>query len=138
MRSISTKSRTMKLSHKFVKNVPERLEDGVLYVSVDYSTVIHKCCCGCGNQVVTPLSPAGWKLTFDGDTISVYPSIGNWSFPCQSHYWITSNQVKWAPRWTKKQIKRGRRNESKSSEAYYTKKKRRLPFMPFRDSRKPE
>ncbi|MBZ5615716.1 MAG: hypothetical protein LAO23_17050 [Acidobacteriia bacterium] len=128
----------MKLSHKFVKSVPERLEDGVVYVSVDYSTVIHKCCCGCGNQVVTPLSPTGWKLTFDGDTISIYPSIGNWSFACQSHYWITNNQVKWAPRWTKKQIERGRRNEGKSTEAFYKKKKRRSPFTIFGDSRKPK
>lgn len=62
-----------KLSHKFVKNIPEKLEDGIVYISTEYPTAIHKCCCGCGNEVVTPISPADWKLTFDGETISLYP-----------------------------------------------------------------
>jgi Family of unknown function (DUF6527) len=88
----------MKLIHKFVKSVPETLEQGVLYVSVEYATAIHKCCCGCGNEVVTPLSPKDWKLTFDGETVSLYPSIGNWNFGCRSHYWITKNRVEWARR----------------------------------------
>ena len=115
----------MKLSHKFVKNIPDTIENGVVYVSVDYSTAIHKCCCGCGNEVVTPLSPTDWKLSFDGETISLYPSIGNWSFPCQSHYWITDNEVEWAPKWTKRQINRGRIEEEQDKEKYYGKKKRR-------------
>lgn len=85
------------LTHKFVDSVPDTLEEGTLYVSIRFKTVIHKCCCGCGNQVVTPLSPSDWKLTFDGRSISLYPSIGNWKFPCRSHYWIKGNKVKWAP-----------------------------------------
>ena len=93
-----------KLTHSFVKSVPAVLEDGVIYVSVEYGTVIHKCCCGCGNQVVTPLSPNDWQLMFDGESISLYPSIGNWSFKCQSHYWIRNNTVEWAPKWSKRQI----------------------------------
>ena len=101
----------MKLSHKFVKHVPEKLEDGVVYISMEYSMVIHKCCCGCGKEVVTPLSPTGWKLIFNGKTISLYPSIGNWSFECQSHYWITDSKVEWAHRWTKRQIESGRKKE---------------------------
>lgn len=89
----------MILAHKFVKSVPDVLEDGVIYVSVDYATAIHKCCCGCGNEVVTPLTPEGWKLTFDGKTVSLDPSIGNWNFKCKSHYWITRNIVEWCPKW---------------------------------------
>ena len=91
----------MRLSHRFVKSVPEHLDDGVLYISIEYATVIHKCCCGCGKEVVTPLSPKDWKLTFDGETISLSPSIGNWNFNCQSHYWIRNNLVEWAPKWNK-------------------------------------
>ena len=91
----------MKLTHKFVKSVPEILEDGVIYISVEYGTAIHKCCCGCGNQVVTPFSPRDWKLIFDGEAVSLYPSIGNWNFKCESHYWIRNNQVEWVPKWTK-------------------------------------
>jgi hypothetical protein len=109
----------MRLSHEFVKNVPDKLEDRVLYISVEYASVIHKCCCGCGNEIVTPLSPTGWRLTFDGETISLYPSIGNWSLKCQSHYWIANSTVKWAPKWTKDEIERGRKREQLSKKAYY-------------------
>jgi len=108
----------MKLAHRFVKSVPETLEDGVLYVSMEYATAIHKCCCGCGNQVVTPLSPRDWKLTFDGETISLYPSIGNWSFGCQAHYWITNNMVEWAPKWSKKQIKAVRKKDKSGRRSF--------------------
>lgn len=81
----------MKMKHEFVKSVPKNPEKGVIYVSIDYATVIHQCCCGCGREVVTPLSPTDWQLSFDGQTVSLDPSIGNWSFPCQSHYWIRNN-----------------------------------------------
>jgi hypothetical protein len=80
---------------EFVSLAPDVLEPGIAYVSMEYSTVLHLCCCGCGNQVVTPLAPARFHLTFDGETISLNHSVGNWSFPCQSHYWIRRNQVLW-------------------------------------------
>jgi hypothetical protein len=47
-------------------------------------------------------------MVFDGKTISLDPSIGNWSFPCQSHYWITSSEVRWVPKW--RDAERNRRN----------------------------
>lgn len=73
---------------EFVTFAPAALAPGVLYVSMEYATVLHACCCGCGNKVVTPLAPERWSLTYDGRHITIVPSIGNWSFPCQSHYWI--------------------------------------------------
>ena len=115
----------MKLTFKFVKNIPEHIEDGILYISIDYSMAIHKCCCGCGNEVVTPLSPTDWKLIFDGETISLYPSIGNWNFPCQSHYMITNNKVEWMAKWNKKQIEHGRKRDIKLKNNYYKKKRYR-------------
>jgi hypothetical protein len=75
-----------KLSHKFIEVIPEYLEDGILYISIEHCVAIHKCACGCGKEVVTPISPNRWKLIFDGETVSLNPSIGNWSFKCQSHY----------------------------------------------------
>ncbi|MDD5068637.1 MAG: DUF6527 family protein [Candidatus Pacebacteria bacterium] len=120
-----------KLSHKFVKNIPDNPENGVLYVSIDYSTAIHKCFCGCGNEVVTPLSPTDWKLTFNGETISLYPSIGNWNFPCQSHYWIRNNEIEWAPKWSKEQVEDGREEDGKNKEIYYGKKKKKSPLFEF-------
>jgi hypothetical protein len=79
--------------HKFVEFFPNDLEDDVIYVSFTYATVNHKCRCGCGNEVVTPLSPTDWKLTFDGVSITLYPSIGNWNFDCRSHYWIKTRRL---------------------------------------------
>lgn len=99
------------LVHEFVEYLPDTLAAGVLYVSMRFATVGHKCCCGCGNDVITPLSPSDWQLTFDGTSISLQPSIGNWSFDCQSHYWIRRNTVRWAAGWSKEQIADGRAND---------------------------
>ena len=94
----------LRVEHRFVDRIPDVLEERVVYVAIEFATVVHRCCCGCGHEVVTPLSPTDWTLTFDGETISLDPSIGNWSFQCQSHYWIRRNRVRWAPRWSKGQI----------------------------------
>jgi hypothetical protein len=103
--------RQTRLRHEFVEYVPDVLEDGTIYISVPFATAIHKCCCGCGNQVVTPLSPTDWKLVFDGVSVSLDPSIGNWSFPCQSHYWIRRNSVAWAPKWSRREIEQARASD---------------------------
>jgi len=71
---------------------------------MEYATVLHACCCGCGNKVVTPLAPDRWYLTYDGKAVSLEPSIGNWSFPCQSHYWIARNAVIWDRHFTRAEI----------------------------------
>lgn len=107
------------LAHEFVEFIPDELKERTLYVSQTYCTAVHKCCCGCGREVVTPLSPTGWQLSFDGKTVSLYPSIGSWSLPCQSHYFITNNKVIWARKWTDKQIARGRAREARARERYY-------------------
>jgi len=92
------------LAHEFVEYIPDKLKDRTIYVSIAFATAVHRCCCGCGIEVVTPLSPTDWKLIFDGQTISLDPSIGNWNFPCQSHYWIRRNRVVWARRWSRQKI----------------------------------
>ena len=84
------------MQSEFVRFVPEVLSEGVLYVSIPFRTVIHKCCCGCGSEVVTPLGPSGWELTLDGESVSLSPSIGLWALDCKSHYWIRGNEVVWA------------------------------------------
>lgn len=101
------------LEHKFVEFIPDILEDGILYITIEYCTAIHKCVCGCGNEVVTPFSPNDWQLTFDGKSVSLYPSIGNWNFECKSHYWITNNKIKFARKWKDDEIDLGRKKELK-------------------------
>jgi hypothetical protein len=89
-------NRIDQLRPEFVEFIPEHLEQGVLYISKRYATAAHLCCCGCGLEVVTPLNPAKWRLIEKGNTVSLHPSVGNWSFPCQSHYWIDGNRIRWA------------------------------------------
>lgn len=113
------KMKTSQFRHEFVEFVPERIEDGVVYVSIPYATAIHRCACGCGQEVVTPLSPTDWKVIFDGKSVSLDPSIGNWSFECQSHYFIRSNRVLWCEQWSKNRIASGRAYDAASKENYY-------------------
>jgi hypothetical protein len=113
---------TNRLQYRFVETVPEMIEPGILYVSMDYATAAHRCCCGCGEEVVTPFSPAQWQMTFDGDEISLYPSIGNWNFRCRSHYFIREGRVIEAPRWSKKQIEAGRARDKEDQTRYLAQK----------------
>ena len=108
------------LTHRFVSFVPEKLEDGVVYVAIEHATVVHRCACGCGEEVVTPLSPTDWRLMFDGESISLEPSIGSWSLPCRSHYWITRNRVHWAPSWTQDRIDAGRLYDQVTKANYFS------------------
>jgi hypothetical protein len=101
---------------QFVELMPGQIQDGVLYVSEKYGTAIHKCCCGCGHKVVTPLSPVKWQLRRSGVTVTLQPSIGNWNFPCQSHYWIRRNRVDWADSMTEQQIRRVQERDQHDSQ----------------------
>lgn len=107
---------------QFVELIPAKIQDGVLYISEKYGTAIHKCCCGCGHEVVTPLSPVSWKLNFErGGSVSLYPSIGNWNFQCQSHYWIRKNAVIWAASISKREIRFVQEQDRLDLERYVSK-----------------
>ena len=113
------------LQYKFVEFIPEVLEESVLYISIEYKSVAHNCACGCGSRVVTPITPTDWKITFDGKSISLSPSIGNWNFDCKSHYWIEKNNIRWASRWSDSDIESGRKSDSVKKKKYYRKKKKK-------------
>lgn len=84
------------IRHAFVQAIPEVLEEDTLYISIDYVTTSHLCACGCGAEVVLPLHPTKWHLTFNGATVSMAPSIGSRTLPCRSHYWIDHGFVRWS------------------------------------------
>lgn len=107
------------LEHRFVRNVPRELEPGVLYISMDYATAVHSCCCGCGERVVTPFTPTDWRMTFDGESISLQPSVGNWNQPCRSHYVIQKNHVLEADPWSNAQVEAERRRDKKAKASHY-------------------
>jgi hypothetical protein len=112
-------SRPTSVRHEFVEFIPEELEERIIYVSIPYATAVHKCLSGCGQEVVTPLSPRYWELVFDGETISLYPSVGNWSLPCRSHYWIRRNTVKWARKWSEAEVERARTRDRAALDSYF-------------------
>lgn len=105
-------------SHQIVEFIPERLEEGILYVSYRYKTGVHKCACGCGEEVVTPLGPTDWSIQIENGTATLYPSIGNWSFVCRSHYFIRKGRVIWTDQMSRQQIERGRALDRKARELY--------------------
>lgn len=122
-----------KFKYKFVNIIPDDIDVDTLYISTEYKTAIHKCPCGCESEVATPLSPHDWKLTFDGDSVSLYPSVGSWGLPCQSHYWITNNVIEWAPKWSREQIDKRRKEDKENMKYSKDKKKHWSPFDFFKN-----
>lgn len=110
------------LEPAFVEYVPKVLTPGVLYLALEHATVVHLCACGCRTKVVTPLDPAHWQLTYDGDTVSLWPSIGNWQFPCRSHYWIRASAVVWAAPMTDEEVAALRQEDAWELQRYYTRR----------------
>lgn len=113
-----------------VESFPRPLAAGVLYVSARFSAAAHTCACGCGREVITPLSPVQWQLECGPRGASLRPSIGNWNFPCRSHYWITDGRVKWDGDMSDYAIKAGRAVNARLRERYFEEEGRReSPIM---------
>jgi hypothetical protein len=108
------------LEHRFVRNVPRELDPGVLYISMDYATAVHSCCCGCGDRVVTPFTSTDWRITFDGESISLHPSVGNWNQKCRSHYVIQRNRVLEGGPWAESQVEAERRRDKRAKATHYS------------------
>jgi hypothetical protein len=111
--------RHLSLEHRFVRNVPRELEPGILYISMDYATAVHSCCCGCGERVVTPFTPTDWRMTFDGESISLHPSVGNWNQSCRSHYIVQRGRVLEAGPWSQDRILVERLRDKAAKAAHY-------------------
>jgi hypothetical protein len=125
------------IRHEFVDLAPESLEEGVLYVSIKFGSAVHNCFCGCGIKVATPFTPTDWSLTFDGDTVSLWPSVGNWDLPCRSHYVIKRDIVHWAGDMTREEIEGGRVADRRRKAAYYDAKPLDRATAPLSEASKP-
>ena len=117
-----------KIELKRVQYMPMELSPGILYVSEEFNVAGHMCPCGCGNKIITPLTPTEWSFTIENDQPTLYPSIGNWQLPCRSHYWIVSGEIEWSYRWTEKQIKAGQIAEEKRRKSYFKRTNKRKKF----------
>ena len=80
----------------FVETIPHlpEMDERTLYVSMRFATLSHLCPCGCGRVVDVTLDPATRSLTYDGECLTLRPSIGV-KFPCRSHYSIVRNAIMW-------------------------------------------
>lgn len=123
----------MRFDIEKVYYMPEDIRPGILYVSEEFEIAIHLCACGCGMKVSTPLGPTEWSLKESNSGPSLNPSIGNWQFPCQSHYWIDEGEVHWSSKWSPEKIAEGRRNEEERRQAYYEEfyRQKRSPLQKF-------
>ena len=111
--------RVQHLEPTFVEFIPELLESGHLYVSMEYGAVAHLCACGCGSKVDTPLTPTDWTIRYDGQAVTLNPSVGSWSLPCRSHYIIAANCIRWAGSWSDERIHSGRVSDQEAKQLYY-------------------
>lgn len=102
---------------RFVDSFPAPIEPGVLYVSTAYSTAGHICPCGCGSEVVTKLSPARYRIIFDGE-VSLKPSVAATGLPCNSHYFITRGGVDWHGKLNEVQAARAQAVDRRAVEAH--------------------
>lgn len=109
----------MKFELQRVRYMPKELKPDILYVSEEFGIAMHLCACGCGSKVRTPLGPTEWSVKETASGPSLYPSVGNWQLPCQSHYWINKGGIKWASKWTPEQIAIGRGYEEERRRSYY-------------------
>ena len=104
-------ARVDRLKTVFVDEIPEVLENGILYVSEECCVALHNCACGCGEEVSTPLVRTEYRLTMEGDSASIWPSIGNHDFACASHYVIKQGKILWAGRMSRGVIEAGRERD---------------------------
>ncbi|RWZ67855.1 hypothetical protein ELQ92_00860 [Labedella populi] len=95
-------SRRLEVDHRFVEELPAALKPGLVYISGTHNIAAHLCCCGCNEEIVTPLGKAGWTLHYDGQ-VTLSPSIGNGALACSSHYIIRESRIRWLSDMTESQ-----------------------------------
>lgn len=94
-------ARLDELKPVFCDQITRELEDGILYISMEYGTSIHLCACGCGKETVMLFSKESggdrWVMINDGGKITFSPSVGNFSGenPYHAHYYIRENKIVW-------------------------------------------
>ncbi len=65
------------------------------------------------------MTPTDWKLTYDGETISLNPSVGNWNLACRSHYVIKKGRVIEAGPWSDDQVAAERKRDRNAKARHY-------------------
>ena len=77
------------VKYKKVEYIPKDndMDENTIYISDQYGISVHKCICGCKTITAMPLGENEWSYQIDtNNNISMQPSVGNYQFPCKSHY----------------------------------------------------
>jgi hypothetical protein len=80
-----------KVSYELVEVlfIPENMESGLIYYSLEYNCSNHLCPCGCGSQTPLPIKDGEWTLDVRNGKTTITPSIQH-RFNFKSHYVITN------------------------------------------------
>jgi hypothetical protein len=122
---MNSSTRLSNIRPEFVDTIPRELERGVLYISPRFNTTAHSCACGCGIEVIAPLRPKRYRICYDGEHVTLSPSIGNWNFPCQSHYFVRKNKIEWSWNYSQEQIAWAQRKHDRAVDAEHAKSSRK-------------
>jgi hypothetical protein len=66
-----------------------------------------------------------WTLEIVDGRVTLYPSIGNWSLPCRSHYLIRQGRVVSARDMSREEIEAGRLRDQRLRHIYFAEVNRR-------------
>ncbi len=100
------------MTYVLVDVIPETLEPSVVYISERFAMATHLCACGCGVEVPVEIGPGKWSVRFDNGRVTMFPSIGNGSHGCKSHYFIRNGRIEWAGTYTSEMIAYARRRDN--------------------------
>ena len=84
----------MRFVYEQVNAAPKAMKPGVVYHDTDFEFAEMLCPCGCGHRI-TLLVPEGHRISVDGITPSISPSIAVCDAPCGSHFFIQNGEVDW-------------------------------------------
>jgi hypothetical protein len=111
--------RKTRFKYEVVNSFPEKLRARTVYITADRDLAGHLCACGCEKEVITPLSPTDWSIKLNRRGVTLNPSIGNWAYPCRSHYFILDGNVVWEDNMSNETITRGRQKNRSRKLSYY-------------------
>jgi len=76
---------------EYIEFMPEvdDMKENTIYISLKFSVTGHRCLCGCGSLTILPINNDGWNMTDNDNKLTFTPSVGNFQYPCKSHYIIT-------------------------------------------------
>jgi hypothetical protein len=99
--------------------MPDKFDEGVLYVSKEFGIAGHLCACGCENKVFTPIDVTEWDIKINNGKVSMWPSIGNGQLPCKSHYLILNDNIIWLNNINYQQYLRNLNSAHEARKKYY-------------------